>query len=1244
MHFHDVCGSAIVLSSSQTVATRYKHFCNGITFTQKPLPVGGKLSLELTQVCEFSGAVRIGVTTRDPASYSREDLPRYAFPELTNKEGHWARALNECYADTGNRITIYLTNDGQMQYFVNNEHKGVFLHGLPTDQNLWVLLDIYGNTKSVKLVPTDEAPVEIVARGPSAMQAYHQACKSGTKPVFRTRLMLVGQDGVGKTSLKKALTGQSHDVTEKSTEGIDLSASCSFSRQEKQNLQKSIQQQDTALTPGGTDWLEEEYYNALSDNIVQELVHQKRNDKPSVDVKNQQLLNMTAATAAAAAAAKMPDIETVSDVHRRGSIISLSPYTDLLNEMPERVVQIVEYKLKEHKRKPSKESLRKDQDDVLFNIWDFAGQSIYYTTHQVFLSHRAVYVIVFNLCHELFELAKVSNKSSYDERELTNLEYIKFWMNSIHAHAAKNTHDSIDNISLSPPIFVVGTHKNSLPGNEEEKQKLIEEKFRVIREGIENQTYTHHVIPQFYAIENCSETEDNQIVELRNNIQTVGSKESYMGEQIPLKWLQFEKSISQLVDNGMYFSSVDQLKEVAHEHDIFSDEEFSTMLEFYHDFGLIIHYNSADEILSRIVILKPQWLTDQFRKVLAYDADENTENGVLNNKDMNKIWGDVIVEKAALIGLMDKFDLLCFSLPNNNMTLCEYHIPSRVRKNRSIPQLPPSVHDVCFYMDFHGFLPDGLFHRIVTRVIRWSFENGGQSPRLYYRLACFIIDNEHDLVLQMEPLKYARIKVLIKRVADLSDSDESADESNTDKALPPPNPSVCAKVRHFLESTLCSLREMWIRRLSYTARVICYCGKQCHYHGNAYCELLECLHFLNLDECLTNKIVCCEHRRIKTANYRKWFPSHHPVARPGPILPADILPSKDENVITNIEAKKGAELPGWVKSAAKLLNGGSEGQDWTELAKKLGYKKIRIDRFNDDLNPGLALIADWIISSGNTALSIDMMITYLEQMHRDDIIDIIHKGREYEVDPPQIFISYQWDKQDEVRQLRDWLERAGFTCWMDIGQMGGGDQLHQKIDLGIRNCKVVLACLSPKYIVSHICNRELSLADILRKPVVPIVYDKVPWPPPGGMALMFSQLIYIDMNGVGGHGGSGIHADLEDRYNEVIQQISHHTSPENPPQIDVEVSPAVDETDEKELTPRSDATVLSSDAISQDQSAAENVIQPDYNILNNTSVLPEHLHGDRVTPPNLQQQPTQQTLNSTVEQVSVTKCAICTIL
>ena len=110
--FHTVHGSGIELSENSMVATRSGDFCNGVAFSASPIKVGQKVCLELTHTTEWSGAIRIGVTSFDPAGHIARTLPRYVCPDLTNKDGYWARALNENYAETGSRVTFYTNSIG----------------------------------------------------------------------------------------------------------------------------------------------------------------------------------------------------------------------------------------------------------------------------------------------------------------------------------------------------------------------------------------------------------------------------------------------------------------------------------------------------------------------------------------------------------------------------------------------------------------------------------------------------------------------------------------------------------------------------------------------------------------------------------------------------------------------------------------------------------------------------------------------------------------------------------------------------------------------------------------------------------------------------------------------------------------------------------------------------------------------------------------------------------------------------
>ncbi|XP_062568171.1 uncharacterized protein LOC134230388, partial [Saccostrea cucullata] len=947
-----------------------------------------------------------------------------------------------------------------------------------------------------------------------------------------------------------------HNKDEEQTVGIDLSNSCSFSnlhdkwqmaiQGEHEKEADTVEEQKQLGIMGGVVGLEEEYHKALAENIVKELNQPKFRKEASMRGR--------AASRDSAKSTRKPfDLESIkstSSVH--GAIAHIPEKLshvppEMFTDVPERVVQLVQEMLDQNREpstsknqpKLSKTSSFKRQSSsskppipepsldnsseadksniekkVVLNIWDFSGQSVYYTTHQVFLSSRAVYVIVFNLCHDLQTTRPENSVESW-----STMEYMDYWLRTIYSHTSQNSTDTISNSRISPPILVVGTHRNSLSADEVEQKRLVEEKFDELRTFMMDKPYTRHLITPFIAIENdMKDGEDPQIGEVRKMIKEAASEEPYMGEQMPIRWLRFEQEIAKLVAEDTTHASYDQVPKQMLLNTV--------VLQFW---------------TTTIVLAKPKSDKWSFSK----DKWKTFEQkGILDDSLVDDIWKKATMQKTVLLGLMEKFDLLCPAYTQANQRPKYYFVPSRLTsENDSDKRLyANNPSNAVFYINFAGFLPVGLFYRIVTRTTKWCIDNSGKEPySLLKTLARFYLDEEHDFVIEMAPAKYHRIKIVVTRVNDMSET------NNSENANLSPKPSACAKLRNFLESSLLELKESWMKRLVYYTCVECPCGRPCYLHGDDICKEEECLHFLNLDECLANRIVCCEHRRVKTTSIKKWFPETL-----SPVFQGHILPAIDlEESYGNIE-KHSPVLPVWVKGAAKLLNSGEENQDWLALAKHLGYKEAQIEKLLEDLNPGLALLTDWIITSGNTSLSVDMLITYLEKMNRDDVLEIMEKANDTDKDPPQLFISYQWDSQDEVKALRDKMERSGFSCWMDIGQMGGGDFLSAKIDQGIRNCKVVLACITPKYVVSHHCNRELSLADLLNKTIIPIMFEEVPWPPPGGMSLIFSQLVYINMKGVGGHGGTGIHADLKDKYKEIVQKLMNYIVPDLTKYFDTE--------------------------------------------------------------------------------------------
>ncbi|WKY15968.1 hypothetical protein Q1695_000998 [Nippostrongylus brasiliensis] len=155
--FHSVHGQNVVLQKGGRVARRKESFCKGLAFSNRPVSINENICIRLTEVStSWSGVLRFGVTNVDPETYRTIQVPKFACPDLTSKEGFWAKALPERYSVEGNILHFSITHSGDLYYGVNGVHKGVFLIGINVSLPIWIIVDIYGNSVAVEFVdPAD---------------------------------------------------------------------------------------------------------------------------------------------------------------------------------------------------------------------------------------------------------------------------------------------------------------------------------------------------------------------------------------------------------------------------------------------------------------------------------------------------------------------------------------------------------------------------------------------------------------------------------------------------------------------------------------------------------------------------------------------------------------------------------------------------------------------------------------------------------------------------------------------------------------------------------------------------------------------------------------------------------------------------------------------------------------------------------------------------------------------------------
>ena len=177
-------------------------------------------------------------------------------------------------------------------------------------------------------------------------------------------------------------------------------------------------------------------------------------------------------------------------------------------------------------------------EKIRLNVWDFGGQEIYHATHQFFLTHRSIYLVVWNA------------RYGADQGNL------KYWL------------DTIKSLAPDSPVLLVATHRDKYAGPLD--LNLIEYK---------------EAYPQIVDSVAISNTDGNGIEVLRRRIwELAATRLPQMGEPWPAKWLGVMSALE-----GMEEHHIDEEDYIGicQRHGVEEDIARGTLGHYLHDLGKI---------------------------------------------------------------------------------------------------------------------------------------------------------------------------------------------------------------------------------------------------------------------------------------------------------------------------------------------------------------------------------------------------------------------------------------------------------------------------------------------------------------------------------------------------------------------------------------------------------------------------------------------------------------------------------
>ncbi|MEG4580329.1 leucine-rich repeat protein [Microcoleus sp. MON1_C5] len=354
--------------------------------------------------------------------------------------------------------------------------------------------------------------------------------------------------------------------------------------------------------------------------------------------------------------------------------------------------------------------------EISLNGWDFGGQPVYRSTHQLFFSAPAVYLVV------------------WKPREGPQQGFVKEWITLI-------KHREPD-----AKVLVVATH-----GGPGQRQPDIDRQEIYDRFGSDT-------VLDFFHID--SKPDDRNfctgLAELKQKIASVAASLPEMGRSVPAKWQRVREILQ---TNDKAYLPYDDVLAICAQQGI-DKEQAELFLRISHTLGHIIHYD-YDPILRDIVILKPDWLAKAISFVLD-DELTRRRNGLVDFEHLGELWSNPPFPgedgypqelHPIFLKLMERFDLsyrvvLDPAKPSNTSLIAQL-----VRDTR--PELPnwgqqPEAGDrqqvqICRIVDDRGQLAvaEGLFYQLIVRLHKYSLGRCNYEKSIHWQRG-LMLDNDYN--------------------------------------------------------------------------------------------------------------------------------------------------------------------------------------------------------------------------------------------------------------------------------------------------------------------------------------------------------------------------------------------------------------------------------------------------------------------------------------------------------------------